>query len=51
MSKVRDVSIDPKERMEAVDKIIEKENKLAKIKADVAADELKANLLVAGSRT
>ena len=25
MSKVRDVSIDPKERMEAVDKIIEKE--------------------------
>ena len=51
MSKVRDASIDPKERMEAVDKIIEKENELAQIKANVAEDELKANLDLLSGRT
>lgn len=51
MSKVRDASIDPKERMEAVDKIIEKENELAQIKANVAEDELKANRDLLSGRT
>ena len=43
MATVRDASIDPQERLEAVNKIIEKENELAQIKSNIAADELEAN--------
>lgn len=43
MATVRDASIDPQERLEAVNLIIEKENELAQIKSDIAADELEAN--------
>ena len=43
MATVRDASIDPQERLEAVNLIIEKENELAQIKSNIAADELEAN--------
>ena len=43
MATVRDVSVDPQERLEAVDMIIEKEQELARIKANIAEDEMNAN--------
>lgn len=43
MATVRDASIDPQERLEAVNLIIEKENELAQLKANIAAEELAAN--------
>lgn len=51
MATVRDTSIDPQERLEAVNLIIEKENDLAQLKSNIAADELDANRALLIDRT
>ena len=51
MSKVRDASLDPEERLAAIDDIIAKENELAEKKASIAAQEYKANLVLLSGKT
>lgn len=51
MSKVRDASLDPEERLAAIDDIIAKENELAEMKSSIAAQEYKANLDLLSGKT
>lgn len=51
MAIVRDASLQSDERLKAIDLIIEKENELAKIKADIANDEMEANRSLLSERT